>query len=252
MSDRADAAVGGAALSADAVRGLRVALSPYLFQGMLLGMATVAVALHRVTGSRALAWEFAKARARSLAWMLGVEVDVQGLEHLAGGGPFVFAPNHQSHLDILVLLGFLPVAARFAAKRELWRHPIMGAVLDTLGMVPIDRDHPEHAVAALNGPEARDHSIIVFPEGTRSRDGRLGEFKKGAFVLAIALGRPVVPVICRGTRRLMPRGSRLTVVPGRVEIVIEAPLPTAGLSYDDRGALEARTREAILRHHTGW
>jgi 1-acyl-sn-glycerol-3-phosphate acyltransferase len=252
MSDRADAAVGGAALSADAVRGLRVALSPYLFQGMLLGMATVAVGLHRVTGSRALAWEFAKARARALAWMLGVEVDVQGLEHLVGGGPFVFAPNHQSHLDILALLGFLPVAARFAAKRELWRHPIMGAVLDTLGMVPIDRAHPEHAVAALNGSEARDHSIIVFPEGTRSRDGRLGEFKKGAFVLAIALGRPIVPVICRGTRRLMPRGSRLTVVPGRVEIVIEEPLPTAGLSYDDRGALAASTREAILRHHTGW
>jgi 1-acyl-sn-glycerol-3-phosphate acyltransferase len=71
-------------------------------------------------------------------------------------------------------------------------------------------------------------------------------------VIAIASGLPIVPVVCRGTRRLMPRGSRLAVVPGRVEIVIEEPIPTAGLTYDDRDALAARVREAIERHHTGW
>ncbi len=246
-----DAAIAGM-LSPEETRGLRVAASPLLFQGMLLGMGAIAVGLHRTTGSQALAWRFAQARARTLAWMLGVQVDVVGAEHLAGKGPFVLAPNHQSHLDILALLGFLPMPARFAAKRELWRHPIMGAVLDTLGMVKIDREHPERAVETLNRDGARGESIVIFPEGTRSRDGRLGEFKKGAFVLAIALGRPIVPVICRGTRRLMPRGSRLTVVPGRVEIVLGQPIATAGLGYDDRMALAERTREAILRHHTGW
>ena len=235
------------AFLATEARGLRVALSPYLFRGMLVGMAAAAIALHRVTGSRTLAWRFAKARARTLAHLLGVGVQLRGGEHLAGGGPFVFTPNHQSHLDILVLLGFLPGITRFAAKHELWRHPVMGGVLDTLGMVPIDREHPERAVERLRGTSAAEGSLVIFPEGTRSRDGRLGEFKKGAFVLAIGAGLPVVPVVCRGTRRLMPRGSRLTVVPGEVEILIEPPIPTAGLGYDDRDALAARVREAIVR-----
>src|SRR5262245_14379201 len=88
--------------------GLRVAASPYLFRSMLVGMGAVAVAIHRTTGSRALAWRFAKARARDLEWMLGVRTTVHGLEHVAGAGPVIYAPNHQSHLDILALLGHLP------------------------------------------------------------------------------------------------------------------------------------------------
>jgi len=250
-SERAETTAVGTAPVEEA-RGVRVALSPYLFRGMLVGMAAVAVALHRATGNRDLAWRFAKARARTLTWMLGVDVRVHGLGHLAGGGPFVFAPNHQSHLDILVLLGFLPGRTRFAAKKELWAHPVVGAVLDTLGMVPIDRDQPERAIDALDRAAAERHSFVIFPEGTRSRTGQLLPFKKGAFVLAIAAGLPIVPVVCRGTRRLMPRGSRLTVVPGEVEIVIEAPIPTTGLGYDDRDALAGRVRAAIERHHTGW
>ena len=232
-------------------RGLRVALSPYLFRGMLVGMAATAVALHRTTGSRSLAWRFAKARARDLTWLLGVDVAIRGIEHLESGGPFVFTPNHQSHLDILVLLGFLPGETRFAAKRELWRHPVVGSVLDTLGMLPIDREHPESAVEVLQRAASKRQSLVIFPEGTRSRTGQLLPFKKGAFVLAIASGLPVVPVVCRGTRRLMPRGSRMTVVPGPVEIVIEAPIPTVALGYDDRDALAAQVRTAIERHHTG-
>ncbi len=236
----------------DASEGVRVAASPYLFRGMLVGMCAVAVGLKRTTGSRELAWRFAKARARTLAWMLGVEVRVTGREHVASGGPFIYTPNHQSHLDILALLGYLPGRTRFAAKRELWGHPVVAAVLDTLGMLPIDRDDPERAIDVLNRARAVDDSLVVFPEGKRSRDGVLADFKKGAFVLAIATGRPIVPVACSGTRRLMPRGSRLHVRPGVVEIVIEEPIPTAGLSYDDREALAARARAAIERHHTGW
>ena len=251
MAESAPTAEGAIAETVDE-SGLRVALSPYLFRSMLVGMAGVAIALHRTTGSRTLAWEFAKARARDLEWMLGVQVTMHGLEHVASGGPFIYAPNHQSHLDILTLLAHLPGVTRFAAKRELWRHPIVGGVLDTLGMIPIDRDAGERSIAALTQAAEDDGAIVIFPEGTRSRDGRLRDFKKGAFVLAIATGLPIVPVCCRGTRRLMPRGSRLTVVPGPVDIFIEPPIPTAGLAYDDRDELAARVREAIARHHTGW
>jgi len=219
---------------------------------MLVGMAAAAVAIHRITGNQPLAWEFAKARARTLEWMLGVRVTVTGLEHLRGAGPFVYTPNHQSHLDILALLAHLPGAVRFAAKRSLWRHAVVGAVLDSLGMVPIDRDNTADAMAAMNEVRNDGQSFVVFPEGTRSRDGRLGEFKKGAFVLAIRLGLPVVPVVCRGTRRLMPRGSALTVIPGDIEILIEPPIPTAGLRFEDRDALAAQARTAIERSHTGW
>jgi 1-acyl-sn-glycerol-3-phosphate acyltransferase len=237
---------------AEEPRSLRVAVSPYLFRGMLVGMGAVAVGIHRLTGNQRLAWDFAKARARTLERMLGVRVQVTGLEHVATGGPFVFTPNHQSHLDILALLGHLPGPTRFVAKQSLWQHAVVGAVLDSLGMVPIDRDSSADAVAALNRVRAEGQSFVVFPEGTRSRDGRLGEFKKGAFVLAIRLGLPVVPVACRGTRRLMPRGSRLTVIPGEIELVVERPIPTAGLRFEDRDALAAQARAAIARHHTGW
>jgi 1-acyl-sn-glycerol-3-phosphate acyltransferase len=252
MVDPRDATLTAAEIGYADARGLRVALSPYLFRSMLVGMGAVAVALDRTIRKRDLTWSFAKARARNLARLLGVQVTVRGAEHLAVGGPFLLTPNHQSHLDILALLGFLPGRTRFAAKRELWRHPVVGSVLDTLDMVPIDRDNPEVAIAALGRTDGTAGSLVVFPEGTRSRDGQLREFKKGAFVLAIQAGLPVVPVICRGTRRLMPRGSRLTVVPGPVEIVVEEPIPTAGLGYDDRDALAARVRAVIERHHTGW
>jgi 1-acyl-sn-glycerol-3-phosphate acyltransferase len=252
MTEQSDSLTFDTGLAAEEIRGVRVALSPYVFRGMLVGMAAVAIALHRTTGSRRLAWRFAKARARTLSSLLGVKVHMRGLEHVAGRGSFVYAPNHQSHLDILSLLAYLPGETRFAAKKELWRHPVVGAVLDTLGMIPIDREHPERSVEALTRAAAGRSSFVIFPEGTRSRTGALLPFKKGAFVLAIGAQLPVVPVNCRGTRRLMPRGSQLAVVPGDVEIVIEPPIPTVGLGYDDRDALGAQVRTAMERHHTCW
>src|SRR6185369_7521191 len=173
------------------VRGFRAMISPFLFRGMLVGMAIVAVVMHRLTRSRSLTWRFAKARARTLMSMLGVRAALVGREHIAGGGSFVFVPNHQSHLDILLLLALLPGRTRFAAKQELWRHPVMAAILDTLGMVPIDRERPEGSAELLNRAAASGDSFVIFPEGTRSRDGQLLPFKKGAFVLAIAAGLPV-------------------------------------------------------------
>ena len=251
MAESRDATLAATGIGYAEARGLRVALSPYLFRSMMVGMAGLAVGLDRATRNRDLTWRFAKARARDLAHLLGVQVSVRGAQYLTGG-PFVLTPNHQSHLDILALLGFLPGRTRFAAKREMWRHPVVGSVLDTLDMVPIDRDNPEIAIAALQRADGTAGSLVVFPEGTRSRDGRLRDFKKGAFVLAIRAGLPVVPIVCRGTRRLMPRGSRLTVVPGPVEIIVEEPIATTGLGYDDRDALAARVRAVIERHHTGW
>src|SRR5262245_21111395 len=169
-------------------RSLRITLSPYVFRSMLVGMGAIAVAMHRLTGNQALAWRFAKARARTLERMLGVRVSLIGREHVASGGPFVYTPNHQSHLDILALLAHLPGAVRFAAKQDLWRHPVVGAVMDSLGMVAIDRENSTDAIAALNRVRDQGQSFVVLHGGGRSRGGRLTRLKKGACVVSIRLG----------------------------------------------------------------
>ena len=172
--------------------------------------------------------------------MLGVRVTVTGLEHVATGGPFVYAPNHQSHLDILALLAHLPGAVRFAAKDSLWRYAVLGAVLDSLGMVPIAREESTKSIATLERVRDEGESFVVFPEGTRSRNGRLGEFKKGAFVLAIRLGLPVVPVTCRRDAAADAEGQPYDRRAGEVELIIDPPIPTAGL----RSRIATRWRHA--------
>jgi 1-acyl-sn-glycerol-3-phosphate acyltransferase len=176
--------------------------------------------------------------------MCGVRVRIHGLEHL-GDGPYVFTPNHQSHFDIALLLGYLPGHNRFATKVEMFRHPIMGPILRTLGMIPIDRDNPAAAIQALSGLRTESSSVIIFPEGTRSRDGRLLPFKKGAFATAIEMHVPLAPVVCKDTAPIMPKGQPFIVNPGAVEIVVLPPIPTAGLSYADRDRLRDLVRERI-------
>jgi 1-acyl-sn-glycerol-3-phosphate acyltransferase len=171
-------------------------------------------------------------------------VHVRGLEHL-GAGPYIFAPNHQSHFDIAALLGYLPGSNRFAAKREMFDEPILGAVLRTMGMIPIDRNDPLAAMDQLNQLKLDGSSVIIFPEGTRSRDGALLPFKKGPFVAAIMLGVPVVPVVCKGTTRIMPKGKYLSILPGSAEIVVLDPIETAGMSFDDRDRLRDMVRDQI-------
>lgn len=184
---------------------------------------------------------------RRLLAVTGIEVHTSGLEHVAGLGPCVYVANHLSFVDIWVLLVALPGSLRFVGKRELFRIPIFGTALRVSGQIPIDRQDRRSAVASFDtaGRLLRaGHSAVVFPEGTRSRDGSLQPFKKGAFVLAIATQHPVVPVVVVGTFGIMPRGG---IVPraGRVQVRIGAPIATTGLSYDDRDALVARAHSAM-------
>jgi 1-acyl-sn-glycerol-3-phosphate acyltransferase len=220
----------------------RVILNRIVFRVMLFTMGTLAVIMYPF--SPRLTWRFAKAQARLLMRLCGVRVRTRGLEHL-GVGPYVFAPNHASHFDIAMLLGYLPGNNRFAAKRELFRQPVFGAVLRTLGMIPVDRENPGASIEALEKIGRGDFSTIIFPEGTRSLDGRLLPFKKGAFVAAIHLGFPIVPVVCKGTQAVMPKGGYLSILPGDVELVVLPPIPTTGLTYDDRDRLLQRVRDQI-------
>jgi 1-acyl-sn-glycerol-3-phosphate acyltransferase len=220
----------------------RVFLNRLIFRGMLFASGAVAIALYRI--SKPLTWRFARLQARNLIRLCGARVSVSGLERL-GEGPYVFAPNHQSHFDIAALLGYLPGRNRFAAKREMFSEPVLGAVLRTMGMVPVDRDDSAASIERLNRLTLDGFSLIIFPEGTRSRDGQLLPFKKGAFVAAISLGVPLVPVVCKGTARIMPAGKYLSILPGEAEVVVLDPIPTTDMSYDDRDRLRDLTRDRI-------
>lgn len=223
----------------------RALLNRWIFRGMLFSMGTIAVILHRVLPWKSVAWAFARLSARNLARLCGVRVHVHGLEHLDGPGPWIFAPNHQSNFDIAALLGYLPGENRFIAKKELFGEPVLGTVLRTMGMIPVDRDNPLEAIDRLNRAAAAGSSLIIFPEGTRSRDGQLLPFKKGPFIAAIHLKLPIVPVVCCGTSAVMPKGGYLSIVPGDVDVYVEPPIRTDDLGYDDRNALRDRVRAVI-------
>ena len=210
---------------------------------MLFSMGTIAVILHRVLPWKGVAWAFARVSARNLSRLCGVRVRVHGLEHLQGPGPYIFAPNHQSNFDIAALLGYLPGENRFIAKKELFAEPVLGTVLRTMGMIPVDRDNPLEAIDRLNQAAARGSSLIIFPEGTRSRDGRLQAFKRGTFVLAQDAGVPVVPVSLIGVKALVPRGL-VRARPGNVTLRIHPPVMTAGRSAE---AVADEVRAIILR-----
>jgi len=225
--------------------GARVFLNRQIFRGMLFSTGATALVMDRVGVPKSIVWDFSKMQARNLCRALGVSVRIEGGDFVADGGPYIFTPNHQSHVDIAALLGFLPGHNRFAAKKELFREPVLGQVMRTLGMLPVDRDDPMTSIEVLNRAVKQGHSVIIFPEGTRSQDGRLLPFKKGAFVAAIHMGYPVVPVVVKGTHELMPKGGYLSIQPGPVEIVVKPPIPTRGLGYEDRERLLEAVRGII-------
>jgi 1-acyl-sn-glycerol-3-phosphate acyltransferase len=178
----------------------------------------------------------------------GLPMDVAGLERVPAGRPVVFASNHSSLFDILVLFAVLPGSVRFVAKQELARIPLFGPAMLRSGNVVIDRFHPRAAQEAYQRAAesmiARGVSAIVFPEGTRSRTGDLLPFKSMPFGLAIAAGVPVVPVYVHNTFQIMPKGAwRLRRLPVRVRI--GEPMATAGRTLDDRDAVRDATRAVI-------
>jgi 1-acyl-sn-glycerol-3-phosphate acyltransferase len=224
-------------------RPFRVFLNRLIFRGTIFTIGVVALVMFRVIPNKNTTWRFIKARARRLARHCGVRVQVRGREHV-GSGPYVFTPNHQSHFDIVALLGHLPGNNRFAAKKELFKEPILGAVLRTMGSISVDRTDSEASIARLKRLKDDQFSVIIFPEGTRN-SGPLLPFKKGAFVAAIDLGIPVVPVVCKNTDAVMPKGGYLSIYPGEVEMVILEPIPTSGMTYEDRDRLLELVRDRI-------
>jgi 1-acyl-sn-glycerol-3-phosphate acyltransferase len=160
--------------------------------------------------------------------------------------PYVVIANHESSADPF-LLSFLPWDMRWVAKEELFRVPLVGWLLRLAGEVPIrrgDKDSAERMMAICRDTLAKGLSVMIFPEGTRSRDGELLPFKDGAFQLAIAAQVPVLPVCIEGTRACLPKGSPwLGNADASVRIL--SPIPTAGMSPDDVPRLRELARRRL-------
>lgn len=150
--------------------------------------------------------------ARAIMRASGCPVVVHGAEHVREGEPQVVVSNHVSWFDVFAIASVLHVPFRFVAKKELMSFPLFGRAMRAAGHVIIDRSNRERALQSLRqaGEAIRESpaAVIIFPEGTRSRTGRLQSFKKGAFQLAVEAGVPVVPTVVTGSFQIMPPGSR--------------------------------------------
>jgi len=185
---------------------------------------------------------------RKIISLAGCEVEVEGAEHIDPEKPHILVCNHVSWFDVFALLGYVPGRFRFVAKKELSRIPIFGSAWRLCGHISVDRSDRTSAIRSLQvaGGRIREEglTIVLFPEGTRSEDGRLQPFKKGSFVLAIQAQVPVIPVAVIGTRAVMPKGS-FRVRPGRIRIRVGAPISTDGMDHQDREPLLETAQEAV-------
>jgi 1-acyl-sn-glycerol-3-phosphate acyltransferase len=183
----------------------------------------------------------------------GIDIEVRGLEHLDRSRCYVLISNHLSNFDIWCTVAALPVNIRFVAKKELLRIPVFGQALQLSDHIVIDRGRPEEAVAIINrrasGTFGEGFCILFYGEGTRSRDGKVGPFKKGGVVLAIKADLPIVPVAVSGTRKFMPKGAVFVRPGGKVRIVLDRPIETTGIAIEDRDALNERVRAVIVRNY---
>ena len=210
------------------------------FYTIVLGTASLVSTLFDRSGN--FGHRCARAWSRLILKTTGVTVQVNGLERLDRSRSYVFASNHQSIYDIPILFASLPFQLRIIAKSSLGKIPFMGWHLQRTGHVLVDRSRPGAGVVKkMARLVAAGHSLIVFPEGTRSTDGSVARFKGGSFLIALEAGLPVVPISIQGSRHVMFRG-RVMVCPGTVTVTVHEPIETAGVP---RGAV----REFSARIH---
>jgi 1-acyl-sn-glycerol-3-phosphate acyltransferase len=203
--------------------------------------------LARLRGSPRLLYTLGRLGARASFRLVGVRIELLGMDKLSDPCNAVLMPNHASHLDAAILFGLIPLELKAVVKRELYRFPFVHYCMHYAGFIDIDRKDPvqsKDAIARAVASLKAGATFVIFPEGTRSRMGELGEFKKGAFVVAIDAGSRIVPVAVRGARELMPRGA-WRVRSGTVEVRVLDPVDAGAYSYEDRDRLIGEVRARI-------
>lgn len=224
----------------------------WIVVGPVIVLATMVFALLAVVLSLVLKPRRASALsgvpwARTIAMFTPMSVDVDGRSHIDPGQSYVLVGNHQSLYDIVLVYGWLGLDFRWVMKQELRKVPGLGLASERLGHIFVDRSSRRAALRTLETARQRiagGASVLFFPEGTRSPDGQLGPFKRGAFRMALDLGVPILPMTIIGTREILPAGSR-DLRPGRARLVIHSPIATAEWSPERLGELMDAARERI-------
>jgi len=218
-----------------------------VFATVFLGAISLLVSLFDSSGQKQAA--LAAVWSRVLLAVSGVKVKAEGLEKISENASYVFVANHLSYMDTPVVLATIPVHFRFLAKRGLFQIPFLGWHLSRAGHIPVPREDARAAVKTMANAaqivRERGISLLIFPEGGRTRDGKLAEFKEGAAYIAIRAGVPLVPVGLIGTREVLPFGSAL-IRGGAVTIRIGDPIPTGEATLRDRVRLTSELRDRIV------
>jgi 1-acyl-sn-glycerol-3-phosphate acyltransferase len=222
------------------VVGPVLVLSTALF-ALLAVVLSLVLKPRRASGLSGVPW------ARTIALFTPMAVDVEGRSNIVPGQSYVLIGNHQSLYDIVLVYGWLGIDFRWVMKQELRKVPGLGVASVRLGHIFVDRSSRRAALRTLEAARQRiaeGASVLFFPEGTRSPDGQIGTFKRGAFRMALDLGVPILPMTIIGTREILPAGSR-DLRPGRVRLVIHSPIQTAGRDLEHLGELMELARDAI-------
>jgi 1-acyl-sn-glycerol-3-phosphate acyltransferase len=224
------------------------ATAVYLFVGLFIALlAPFALLWTLMTQNPHRLYVLARFCIRVSGWISGVRVIAQGREKILPGKTYVFLSNHQGNFDGPVLCHVIPRDCRALIKQEMMQLPILSLVWRQAQFVPIDRSNPKKAQMGieLGAKLLREgKSFFAFPEGTRSRDGQLGGFKKGVFIMAIKAQAPILPATILGSSRIQ-RPGQYGVRPGTIHVIFHDPISTEGMNLEDRNRLIQLTRDAI-------
>lgn len=182
------------------------------------------------------------------AFLTPVFVNVKGKQNIKNGESYIVVPNHQSMYDIFVLYGWLGLDIKWIMKKELRKIPGVGFGSAKVGHIFIDRSNQRASLQSLNEAKKKlkgGSSVVIFPEGTRSKDGKLLPFKRGAFKLALELGFPILPVTINGTREIMPANAPLNLLPGFATIQIHEPIYIHTLKDENINELMDKVKSVI-------
>jgi 1-acyl-sn-glycerol-3-phosphate acyltransferase len=180
--------------------------------------------------------------------ILGLTIEVEGRENVDPAKSYVYMANHVSFLDGPLLFYVIPQRVRVILKKSIFRIPVVGAAMRFAGFIPVDRKRMsggkrsiDEAVLAM---KEKGYSFLIFPEGTRSRDGKLHDLKRGGFFLAVAAQAPIIPITIQGTFELMPRG-RIFPRRGKIKVIFHPPIETAGKTVADLPALASQVAQNL-------